>query len=136
MNKKIIIILLIVNTAILLWGVSNYIMITGQEMTEVQLQISETPPLAIQSLEIIESYTEEQKNENVNKIIHLYSNIVKHLDATEGMSLEIIDTLYDYMYFLIAVSIVNILLALALFLKLRHNKALNTDSAKDPAPVS
>ena len=136
MNKKIIIILLIVNTAILLWGVSNYIMITGQEMTEVQLQISETPPLAIQSLEIIESYTEEQKNENVNKIIHLYSNIVKHLDATEGMSLEIIDTLYDYMYFLIAVSIVNILLALALFLKLRHNKALNTDSAKDAAPVS
>jgi hypothetical protein len=122
MNRKILITLIIVNTAILLWNARNYILLADPTTYEVQLQIGETPPLAKQSLEIMESYTEEHKTENVNKIIGLYSNLVAHLDATKGVTLEAIDALYEYVYFYFSVSLINILLLFVLFMQSRHNK--------------
>lgn len=128
MNRKILITLIIINTAILLWGVRNYILLADPIMAEVQNQISETPPLALQSLDIMESYTEEQKVENVNKIIHLYSKLVEHMDATKGVTLEAIDSLYDYVYFYFVVSIINILLLFTFFRSTWHNKSLKHDA--------
>lgn len=133
MNRKILIALVIINTAALLWGVRNYLIVMDAPMDEVLLQIAETPPMAQQSLEIIESYSDQEKIGNVNKIIHLYSKVVGHLDATKGLTLEAIDALYEDLYLYSVVALTNIGLLFYLLATFRYNKSLNSDTQKSHA---
>jgi len=134
MNRKVLIILVIVNSAIFIWSGYNLYLLTDPVLTEVSNGAKEKLPLLQQSVNIIESYTEEQKINNIDKVISLYSSLTDLLDSLNGVVIESIDALYEYAYSYLLVSTINMLLLFYLIYTSRHNKSLNLTGAENAPP--
>ena len=126
MNRFLLIIVLLLNGTLLVWGAKNYYYLSHPLVNEVSIQILETAELSRQSSQIMKDYTPEQKSKNIDTIINLYAKLSKHLDATKNSHLEAIDALFEDTYLILLISLTNIIIVLYIITALRHNKSLNT----------
>jgi hypothetical protein len=78
---------------------------------DMQAKVDEsTANLALKSSEIINLYSEQEKIDNLEKIIFLYNKVVNYLDPLEKYMFESSEALLHYSYIFFIISIINIFL--------------------------
>lgn len=75
--------------------------------------------LANQSLETMNAYTSQYKQDHVNEIINHYKGLAEHLELTKDMTIEVTDVLFRYLYIFLALSFINVLSFLFLLVRNR-----------------
>ena len=136
MNRIILIILVIANAALLIWSSHNLYLLSDPTLNKVSNDAREKSPLIRQSVIIMEGYTAEQKRNNAEEIVSLYSNLATLLESLNKIVYESIDALYEYAYSYLAISILNMLLLSYLIYTSRHNKSLKRDRRPDGPPAT
>ena len=113
MNKLLINICLIFNFVVLIGGAINYIYVMAPLKEDMEAKVDEsTASLALRSSEIINLYSEQEKIDNLEKIIFLYNKVVNYLDPLEKFMFESSEALLHYSYIFFIISIINIFLIL------------------------
>ena len=111
MFKSAIYICFIFNIIILISGVFNYAFVVMPLNDDMNSKLDENnASLAFKSSKIINAYSEQESIDNIEKIIFLYNKVVAYLDPLEKFMFEANEALVDYSYFILFVSLVNVIL--------------------------